>query len=197
MVILHYTLGLAPQRSGGLTRYATDLIREQSRSEQVYLLYAAGWRVPSSAIAWSDVGDRAGISCFELNNSLPVPLLYGIRKPEDFIDSRQMSREQMQGLYERIRPDVFHVHTLMGLPQELLVFFKEMGVKLIYTSHDYFGICPKVNLINERGVLCKEPSAMNCERCNSNSKPTMYLRLRNSRVALNCKSNKFLRKVLR
>lgn len=190
MTILHYTLGLAPQRSGGLTAYATDLMNEQQTLSNVVLLYPQGWRWWSKKITWKREGKRIGIDCYRLKNSLPfpVPLLYGVRSPKDFISQREMSQEQMEELYNQIKPDVFHVHTLMGLPKELLIFFKGKGVKLIYTAHDYYGICPKVNMINNRGELCCAPSEQGCRECNRGSRPTLFLRLYNSKIALELKS---------
>ncbi|MFI3285205.1 MAG: glycosyltransferase [Rikenellaceae bacterium] len=198
MKILHYTLGLAPQRSGGMTKYATDLMMEQARQgHDVTLLYPCGYRWWSD-ITYSKKGAKENsIQLYKLKNSLPIPLLYGIKSPKDFIASRRISEKAMESLYNDIKPDVFHVHTLMGLPIELLQFLKHKGVKLIYTSHDYFGICPKVNLIDFDGKLCCEPSAERCSRCNQGSKSTLYLRLRNSQAALNMKNNPFLRKILK
>lgn len=197
MTILHYSLGLAPQRSGGMTRYATDLMHEQAQWHKVALLYPCGYRFWSRKISWQKGPATGSVDTIELKNSLPIPLLYGIKTPKDFISSRTMSQQAMESLYSEIRPEVFHVHTLMGLPQELLVFFKQKGVKLIYTSHDYFGICPKVNLIDHKGELCSEPSAEKCAVCNATSKPTFFLRLRNSKFALNIKNNPLLRKIIR
>jgi len=43
MKILHYSLGLFPYRTGGLTKYATDLMLEQSKDKhEVHLLY---WQI--------------------------------------------------------------------------------------------------------------------------------------------------------
>ncbi len=198
MTILHYTLGLSPQRSGGLTKYATDLIQvQQADGHNTYLLYPSGWRWWSRQISWCDGGIVNDIKTIKLKNSAPIPILFGVKYPKDIIHSRSMSIKQIESLYNELKPDVFHVHTLMGLPKELLEFFKSKGVKLIYTSHDYYGICPKVNFINHKGELCNTPSAENCKACNVNSKPTIYLRLRNSAFALNIKNNPILRKILR
>lgn len=197
MIILHYTLGLAPQRSGGLTKYANDLIKEQQKEHLVYLLYPSGWNFWSRNIRFGESVQPQDVNTIKLHNTLPIPLLFGVKTPCDFINSRVISQEELESLYNRVKPDVFHVHTLMGLPKELLVFFKQKGVKLIYTSHDYFGICSKVNLINQDGELCSGPSAEKCEKCNETSKPTIFLRIRNSELALNLKNNKLLRRILR
>ncbi len=184
MVILHYTLGLSPQRSGGMTLYSTDLMRAQAKEHKVLLLYPSQYRWWSSQIKWKRKSDNI----VALINALPVPLLYGVRKPKDFIASSVMSIQQMESLYDAIKPDMFHVHTLMGLPKELLLFFKDKGVKLIFTAHDYFGICPRVNMIDICGEVCNAPSAAKCMAGNIDSKSTLFLRLRNSRLVLSLKN---------
>lgn len=197
MTILHYTLGLAPQRSGGLTKYAVDLMVEQTKTARVWLLYPSGWRWWSRGIYCKAGGVVKEIETVKLKNSLPIPILYGVKSPEDFIAGRTISICEMERLYNMIKPDVFHVHTLMGLPKELLLFLKNKGVKLVFTSHDYFGICPKVNLIDSDGKLCDNPSAERCAECNRNAKSTLFLRLRNSNFALNIKNNPLLRRVIK
>ncbi|MFR9579470.1 MAG: hypothetical protein SNH80_02115 [Rikenellaceae bacterium] len=184
MTIIHYTLGTAPERSGGLTHYSTDLIAEQQRSATVVLLYAQGWQWHNRDISWRRVGKRGGIECYALQNSLPLPLRYGVHDPADFISTKSMSQSAMESLYNEIKPDAFHVHTLMGLPKELLIFFKSKGVKLVYTAHDYYGICPKVNMIDHNGEVCNTPSPQKCRECNRASKSTLFLRLYNSKIGL-------------
>ncbi len=188
MTIIHYTLGIAPERSGGLTQYTTDIIKEQQLSATVVLLYAQGWQWNNRNISWSRVGTRDGIECYSLQNSLPLPLRYGVHNPADFISTRVMSQRDMESLYCTIKPDAFHVHTLMGLPRELLIFFKSKGVKLVYTAHDYYGICPKVNMIDNNDEVCDTPSAQKCLECNRDSKSTLFLRLYNSKIGLQLKN---------
>lgn len=197
MTILHYTLGLPPQRSGGLTKYATDLILEQQNSlDIVLLLYPSGYKWWSRKISFSKSNIKSGICSVRLKNTPPVPLLYGIKSPKDFISKRLLSESEMERFYSEVKPDVFHVHTLMWLPKELLHFLKAKGVKLIFTTHDYFGICPKVNLIDCNSDVCSGISPQKCAKCNINAKSTLYLRLRNSKLALKLKNIAFLKNIL-
>ncbi len=197
MRIIHYTLGLAPMRSGGLTKYASDLMLEQAKRHRVVLLSTSGWSVFSKNISFKRSKDWGDIWHYNIKNSLPIPLLYGVKNPEDFYSGYKVSTEALEGFYQEVGPDVMHVHTLMGLPKELLEFLKAKGVKLIFSTHDYFGICPKVNLINEESEVCKGPAEDRCYSCNINSKPKLFLRIRNSEFLLNIKNNKFIRKTLK
>ena len=187
MIILHYTLGLTPQRSGGLTKYATDLMCEQQKTHNVVLLFPCGYSPLSKKISCKQGKDFNGIKTFKLKNTYPIPLLYGILEPQHFFNCRKMSVEQMEELYNNIKPDVFHVHTLMGLPKELLIFFKEKGVRLIYTTHDYFGLGTNANWVDGGSA----------ELYKVQYKSTLYMRLRNSQFALNFKNSQLLKKLLR
>jgi glycosyltransferase involved in cell wall biosynthesis len=75
----------------------------------------------------------------------------------------------------------------MGLPIEFLQCLKDQNVKIVFSSHDYYGLCLKVNFINEKGILCKKPSGENCARCNQNSPNATFLRIRNAEIILHHK----------
>lgn len=92
---------------------------------------------------------------------------------------------------------MFHVHTLMGLPIELLRFFKSKGVKLVFTSHDYFGLCLRVNFIDYQGKVCSSPTPERCALCNKGARTSFFIRVRNSSIALKMKSWGFVAKLFR
>ena len=181
MRILHYSLGLFPHRLGGLNRYATDLMQEQSKECDVALLYPCGYRWWQKKCFVSKRKVQNGLVLYKLVNSFPIPLLYGIKNPKKFT-GKPILQKSFEHLYNEFKPEVLHLHTLMGLPEAVLAFFKEKGVRIVYTSHDYFGICPKVNLINEKGEMCEGPAQKRCTDCNVSAPSAFYLRLRNCKL---------------
>ncbi len=198
MRILHYSLGLPPARSGGMTRYAIDLMQEQSKTEEVALLYPGGYNCFFRARIIKQKRAFNAISVYRLQNPPIVPLLYGISNPNVVLmRTSVLSQKELEKFYNELQPDIFHIHTLMGLPIELLSFFKGKGVKLVYTSHDYFGLCPKVNFIAWNNSLCVFAEADKCAVCNMNSPSASFLRLRNSAFLLLLKNNRLLRKWLK
>lgn len=182
MNILHYTLGLLPYRSGGLTKYSSDLMTAQSskKEDHVSLLYPGDFSLFTRKRHIIKNKPYGKVDVYEIKNSSIVPLLYGIRFPTSIIqDKNILSTEKLQEFYNQIQPDIFHIHTLMGLPYELLVFLKEKSVKIVFSTHDYFGLCPKVNFIDYLGNVCNEPSPYKCARCNSDAPNNVFLRIRN------------------
>lgn len=141
MIILHYTLGFPPERSGGLVKYAMDLMQAQKEEgDKVYALFPG--RISFIDRKMRIVKSRKNIkNTYEIINSFPLPLFGGVRNPNDFM--KDTSPSIFADFLNLIKPDVIHIHTLMGLPKEFLDVAKKMSIKLIYTTHDYFGIAPE------------------------------------------------------
>ena len=187
MIILHYSLGLPPYRSGGLTRYATDLMKEQIRQGfQVALIYPGGIDLSCRAryhkrLVWGS------LTTFEIINPLPVPLYHGISQPLKFIsDGKEAS---LYGkILDEVRPTVLHIHTLMGLSLGLLIEAKKRGIHIVMTTHDFYGLCLKCTFINREGKLCNGAKADRCAWCNQNAKSLLFLRFRNEPCVIELKN---------
>lgn len=198
MNILHYTLGLPPARSGGLTKYATDLMVKQSERNNVTLIYPGGCNLFFRSRRLKRKSPYGKVETYAIQNPVVVPILYGIKNPGAIVDDRQrITREQLETFYLKVRPDIFHLHTMMGLPLEILSFFREKDVKIIFTTHDYYGLCPKVNFINQDGQLCMGASGMHCDACNAAAPSTLFLRIRNSPWLLWIKNTRWLQKIMK
>ncbi|WP_243548904.1 glycosyltransferase [Priestia megaterium] len=178
MNILHYTLGLPPYRSGGLTKYSLDLMLEQVRNgHQMHLLYP-GQLTPSNKVKIKQNKEYKGIDVYEIINPLPVSLLGGVIDPDKFMETLKPGIQLYIKFLKMLNIEVIHIHTLMGLHGEFMQAAKELNIKLIFTTHDYYGICPKVNLIDSKGNICKDfEGGANCISCNENafSLPMIYV----------------------
>ena len=117
-----------------------------------------------------------------------MSLICGVKEVNDFINNKGVDVNSLEKMLDYVKPDIFHVHTLMGLPLEYLKVIKRYGVKTIYTSHDYFGLCPRVNFIDNNGQICSIASARHCCTCNVDAKSTTYLRVRNAKCLVPLKS---------
>ena len=58
-----------------------------------------------------------------------------------------------------------HLHHIIELNQQVLRLPKDLGVPYDVTVHDYYPICPQINLISEDGSYCGEPDASGCNAC--------------------------------
>ena len=180
MKILHYSLGLPPFRSGGLTKYSQDLMHCQiKQGDDVALLYPGDSLLLSNTPSIKQNQTREGIQCFELVNPSPIPLFYGVKSPLHIVQHPVISVSKLDFLYLLFKPDIFHIHTLMALPIELVAYLKSKGVKVVFSSHDYYGLCAKVNFINNKQEICNDANPTNCMQCNADASSSLFLKLRN------------------
>ena len=195
MKILHYSLGLPPYRTGGLTKYSYDLMNEEAKiGNHIILLYPGHFTVnPKIKIIGN--GRKNNIYVYEIINPLPVPLLGGIGKSQLF--NKKCEIKVYYEFLKKIKPDIIHIHTLMGLHKEFIEAAKELDIKMLYTTHDYFGICPKVNLLDYKYEICKNyDKGEKCSICNQNSYSLKLIYLMQSKFYRNIKESNLI-KVLR
>lgn len=166
MKILHYALGFPPYRTGGLTKYCLDLMLTQiEQGYDVSLLWPGQIGFMYHKLSIRKGKDYAGIHNYEIINPLPVALDEGITDISSYIVPCE--EEVYYNFIQKLSPDVIHIHTLMGLHKELVDITKKLGIKTIFTTHDYYGICPKVTLFRN-GHTCEDDNdCYDCVNCNS------------------------------
>ena len=167
MRILHYSLGFPPYRTGGLTKFCLDLMIEQkNEGDEVALLWPGQMGFIDKSIKIKKRSDylvsKQKIMSFELINPLPISFDEGIRDFDKF--TLKGNKNVFFEFLTSFQPDVIHLHTLMGIHKEFLEVAKSLNIKLVFTAHDFFPICPKVTLFRN-GKICD--SAGNCKKCAS------------------------------
>lgn len=69
----------------------------------------------------------------------------------------------------RTKTKLLHIHHLVDLQPIAADYFrracKHVGTDYDFTAHDYFTVCPRINLIDQYGSYCGEPTIDVCERC--------------------------------
>ena len=166
MKLLHVGWGFRPFRYGGLIQYAEDLMAAQvARGHDVGYFFAARHyplRKGPRLRRWQ----RGGVAMYEVQDStLPLGGHRGTPDPLAELDHPPTER-----LFERVldeaRPDVVHVHELLGLPSSLFGLAKRRGIATVMTLQDHFPLCPTIKLWDAEDAVCTrlEPGAM-CAVC--------------------------------
>ncbi|MGN1033020.1 MAG: glycosyltransferase [Intestinibacter sp.] len=171
--ILHYSLGFPPYRTGGLTKYSIDLMEEEfNQGHQVLLLWPGQIKSYNENPIIKKRKSQNNIQSFEIINPLPVSLMGGIKDFDAYM--KQCDKSTYYEFLKSQKPDVIHLHTLMGLHIEFLQAAKDLNIKVVFTTHDYFGLCPKVTFLY-KSKICFELldsdycQCLNCEECNKNA----------------------------
>ena len=165
MNILHYSLGFPPYRTGGLTKFCIDLMTQQAADgHTVSLLWPGEMLLHTKKTSIRQHPKENGIASFEVCNPTPVSYDEGIVEIGKFTDGG--TRSVYHHFLKELAPDVIHIHTLMGLHKGLLTAAKRLGIKLVFTTHDFYPICPRVTMFRN-GSPCKTvDSCSDCPACN-------------------------------
>lgn len=192
MKILHYTLGMPPYRTGGLTKYSLDLMKVQTQmGMDAIVLYPGHYNLMRKTYIAFDK-NYFGIKVYELINPLPVSLLGGVGSPDKF--TQKINVKYIYDFIVQEKPDIIHIHTLMGLPGEFVKTAKDLRVKTVFTTHDYYGICPKVNLVNSENSICEDYCyGKGCVKCNVNSYSLSMIAVMQSKLYRKFKNNSFVK----
>lgn len=162
MNILHYIMGIPPIRDGGAIKYAIDLAeQQQSFCHNVFLIYPGAINLLKKTYI-RERKTNFKIKCFEIMNPLPVPGALGICNEKHFI--KHSDKKVYYKFLKGYDIDIIHFHSVQGLHIELLEAADELHVKKIFTSHDYYGICPKTDLMYG-DKICSDTKWYKCEQC--------------------------------
>lgn len=165
MRILHYALGFPPYRTGGLTKFCMDIMQQQKNlGHEVALMWPGQMKMVNKSVKVKGRKESNGIQSFEVINPLPISYDEGITEIDAFTEP--CNRDAFMNILKKLKPDVVHVHTLMGLHKEFMEAAKELRIKTVFTIHDLFTICPKVTMFRD-GKVCEHVSDCSlCPQCN-------------------------------
>lgn len=165
MRILHYFLGFPPYRTGGLTKFAFDLMTTQvSDGHEVMALWPGEIKRIGGKPRIRERKSVHGIKNYELVNPLPVSLDEGINDFEAY--TKPCDEKVYFSFLQSAKPDVIHIHTLMGMHREFIKAANHLKIRTVMTSHDYFGFCPKVTLYRYGKCCDNDNGCRNCIQCN-------------------------------
>lgn len=147
-----------------MVKYALDLAKtEQKLGHRMSILYPGTiYKRNSTHVRIKKAKEISNMEAYVILNPLPIPLASGIKDCAWYA-----SQEGYSAYLEFLkahRPDVIHVHSLMGIHESFFEAANHLGIRLVYTSHDYFGLCPTTTL-QMRGEVCAQTDWSACAFC--------------------------------
>lgn len=195
MNILHYLPGLPPVRGGGMIIYALDLAEEECKTDKVALLIPGPISISTSRRNHVSIKKKSkwkGIPVYQIRNPLPIPMANGILDVTWFTLS--CKTQVYYDFLKRLSLDVIHVHSLMGIHKEFFQAANSLKIQLVYTTHDYFGICPKADLYHHREI-CMSPGEC-CGECSRYAFSEKRLLIEQSKLYAMYRNNQRMIKIL-
>lgn len=189
MRILHYMHGLPPVRGGGLVKYALDLAEgELELGNDVQLLVPGKFSTKGKRQTGITSKRWGKFLCHYIMNPLPVTAGVRISDTKYLID--QGDPAVYSAFLQKVHPDVIHFHSLMGIHLTFVHEANRLSIPLVFTSHDYYGLCPKMNLFkDEKACNMKDWSA--CVQCMGAPVSKQKIERKHSDLYRIIKTNKF------
>ncbi len=105
-----------------------------------------------------------GVRIFEVHNR-PAIFADPTRPGAECDDPRM--RSVVRHLVQGFNPDLVHVHSMLSFSLAFLEDLRAQGIPILYTSHNYWPVCPRMYLFQEDLTLCSGPaeSGVNCAVC--------------------------------
>lgn len=144
---------------------------QKAEGHEVFLLWPGQMHLIIRKTQIRKRQDVDGIGSLEIIDPLPVPYDEGIL----IFDGTYTAVGPLSAyrrMLDQLKPDVIHLHTLMGLHEALLLAAKEKKIRVVFTAHDFFPICPKVTLFRD-GKICSD--VLSCESCTSCNRTALSL----------------------
>ncbi len=158
MRVLQVANGFPPQAFAGVELHTLQLCRAlQGRHTLAVFCREADLRRPEFAMRADTYAD---LEVWRVNNNFLDVLDFAgfYRQPE--IDAH------FRAVVARWQPDLIHFQHCIGLSAELPRLAHELGVPSLLTLHDYWYLCPTVQLLDTRPALCPgSHHAVNCFAC--------------------------------
>lgn len=166
MKILHITLGIPKYRAGGLISYAYSVAKTESENgHDVSVLYPGHYDMLRKHTRIRKIEQKENLKVYELVNPSFVAVPLGIKSPDLFL--QPVGTKVYSNFLQEINPDLVHIHTFMGFHKDLFEELKKFPAPVVFTTHDYYPVCPKTSRINEKNEICSKENALNCARCNA------------------------------
>ena len=172
LLMYHWTQDNFPKlRAGGIQVYQKSIIQELLKIEDLHLTVLSSgssdlydFLIPSIRIKRLP-SSKPELERFGLINS-PVfsPTSHFFGNP--FSLKHQEMQEVFFNFVVKQKIDVIHINHLDGLPAEVLRIKERLPhIKIIFSMHDYYSLCPQVNFLYQGQELCND--SQNGKKCQS------------------------------
>lgn len=162
MKILQVVHGFPPKQKAGTEIYTYYLSKELARKHEVHIFYPAIDNVKKISLK---TFTRENLTIHELimpNNK--VKRVWSTLFFENTYMNKNIEKIFRKFLKE-LTLDVIHFEHLIGLSTTLIDVTKEFNIPAILTLHDYWFMCPNIQLLKYDYTICEGAKPSECRDC--------------------------------
>lgn len=153
--ILHICTGFSIDFQGGITNYVRSIANEQNKNGHDVFIMA-------------DSGVDNGYKIIRFRSKIRNTLFYNKRDNN--------CNEFLSNFFRENKFDVIHIHMILNMDYRLADILIKNKLKYIVSLHDYYYICPRVQMVPFDEDRCEQANSKKCASCFSVFFKTLYLR---------------------
>lgn len=157
--VLYVVHGYPPEANAGTEIYTRDLARAvRGRGHEVAVF--------ARSACEADAPEEFAVSR-RVEHGIPVyrvPHALAHRRLRESYCEPRVERA-FEAVLEAFSPDVVHFQHLIHLSAGLVELAKRRGIPAVAHLHDYWALCPRVQMIRPDGVRCSSPQGLGCHAC--------------------------------
>ena len=147
-----------PGHPYGTENYTYHLSKELQKISKVYIFCREEKDSFRKDFSKDELFDRLLVRRLYFNPSFIFDATYR----NSFVD------KEFERFLDEIKPDIVHFQHLLGLSASMLQIAKQKRIPAILTLHDFWFLCPQVQLLTNDNQVCSGPDSKdkcaNCER---------------------------------
>lgn len=135
---------------GGTTIHAYDLIKELRSNYNFHVL------APSDGIykLYSFFEDSEKITKFDAIDSYNITPKYN-----------RNYKKMIENIVDAFRIDLVHIHHMIGHYFDIIDILEEKNIYSVITLHDFYSLCPSINLLYKMEKYCPMMEDKDCSEC--------------------------------
>lgn len=162
MKILQVIHGFPPKQKAGTEIYTYYLSKELAKRHEVHVFYPEHSNTKRIFLRTLESGGL-------IIHKLRIPYGRTSRLPNSLFFENTYINGEIEEIFgmllRKIKPDVIHFQHLIGLSATLIEVAKDLGFPSVLTLHDYWFICPNIQLLKWDYTVCDGPEPDKCRSC--------------------------------
>ncbi|WP_284206600.1 glycosyltransferase [Thalassotalea eurytherma] len=150
------------------------LLKSQTnRKSIIHIIHSLGGGTEYAMQRLITLSIKEGVDCYILR-SINNGQLYRLENADQSLSvvfDRVSEFSNLINLLQKLSIELIHYHQLLDFDDDIKLLPRQLDVDYDIALHDYYLMCPRVNMLRKRNDFCGFPSLESCHECLSNSGP--------------------------
>lgn len=153
--IIHICTGFSLDYQGGITNYVRSIAEKQAENgHKVFVL--------------ADQGQDNKYKVIKFITKIKRFSFYKKKDNEAYLF--------LDKLFSETKFDLVHIHMMLNMDSRILTLLHKHKLKFLISLHDYFYICPRIQMVPYNEIRCETANTDKCKNCFNLLFRTFYLR---------------------